>query len=206
MISGLRAVFGVACAVGVVLCNVAPAFAHATFEPGTGAAGKSAAVTLEVANEQENSAIVSVQLSFPKGKQIKLAALPNTEGWTTSVDGGKVGEAVDSVTWSRPSGPASEDAEVSLTLGPLPPSNEQLLFPTLATYANGYVDEWVQVEPDADMPAAEFDVTGGVPTTTTVPAANADDGSNLLVRGGVGLIILAVLGGGVFFVVRRRRA
>jgi LPXTG-motif cell wall-anchored protein len=228
--------------VSVVVCTTivctlalaAPALAHVEFEPGTASAGEVVEFTLAVANEMSDEGTVKVQLHFPEGQEIALAALPDAPGWTTEVQGGDVGEPVTDVIWSRPSAPP-ENVELPITLGPLPPSAVRLQFQVLQTYSGGEVVNWIQDwpegAPEPDRPGPILQVTGTASTTvapsttttvaatTTLPATTtttiagaaapaSDDGDDANVWPiviGV-LVVVAIGGGAAYYFIRRRRA
>jgi LPXTG-motif cell wall-anchored protein len=227
----MTAVAGVA--IAATVSTVAPAYAHSELQPDTAAAGETADVTLFVENERSDAGTVEVQLFFPETSPVVLAALPATAGWTTSIDGGQVGDAVKSVTWTRPSA-EPEDVTLPLTLGPLPPTATRLQFKLLQTYAGGDTDAWVQDwpegAPEPDRPGPVLQVTGtavaatssttssAAPTTTTTVAdtppttagaaasPDGDSGSNAPIAIVAGGIVVAALAGGGFLAFRRRRA
>jgi uncharacterized protein YcnI len=166
-------------AICVVFLAAVPAWAHTEFEPGEAGTGKVVSLELHVANEMSDAGTTQVELFFPEGVPITLAALPPVEGWTATPNGGAVGGPVASVTWSRPAASPDDDPVLPLTIGPMPADPTRLQFPTLQTYANGEIERWIEEwpagapEPDAPAPVLEVTVDGPgeVPAVTTAPSA-----------------------------------
>ena len=210
----------------IVVCAVSPAFAHSEFQPDNAPAATTATVNLFVENEQSDAGTVKVQLHFPDDQPITLAALPAAAGWTTTVEGGRVGGTVTDVIWSRPTA-APEDVLVPITLGPLPNNGVRLQFKVLQTYSNGDVDQWIQDWPEdaaePEMPGPIFEVTGSTsivsttvtsatsstatPTTVEQPSSSQeDDDSSAAVPIIIAAIVIAVGAGAAYLLFRRRRS
>lgn len=182
---------------------------------------------LFVENEQSDAGTVKVQLHFPDDQPITLAALPAAAGWTTTVEGGRIGGTVTDVIWSRPTA-APEDVLVPITLGPLPNDATRLQFKVLQTYSNGDIDRWIEDwpegEPEPAMPGPTLEVTGsvsvasttgvtstvpsiGTPTTRAEPSTTeTDDDSGATVPIIIAAIVIVLGGGGALLLLRRRRS
>jgi uncharacterized protein len=162
--------------IGLALALTAPAaFAHSELEPGEAAPGSIIDLQVSVENEQSDAGTTSVQLFFPESVPVVLAELPPATGWETTIEGGAVGAAVTSVTWSRPTASPDDDPVLPVRLGPLPTEPQRLQFKLLQTYSNGEVDRWIadwpQGAPEPDNPGPVLDLVvgapGEIPTDTT---------------------------------------
>jgi uncharacterized protein YcnI len=224
-------VSGLAAGAALVLAAL-PAAAHNEWEPATAAPGSVIDLTLFVEDEQDAAGTTSVELFFPS--PITVAALPAVPGWTATLMDGQLGGPASGVTWTG--GPAPDDLELPIRLGPLPDQPGRLQFKTVQTYDNGdverWIDDWPEGAPEPDAPGPVLDLVPGgpgtipattAPTTTTASTttttavtttefdqAAAEDTDNDSDSNVVPIVIAAVavvvLGGGVFAFVRSRRS
>jgi uncharacterized protein YcnI len=221
--------FGATLGAAVVLV-AAPALAHNEFEPAEAAPGSIIALKLFVEDEQPSAGTTKVELQFPQ--PLTVVELPTVPGWTATPVGGTVGGTATGVTWTG--GPAPDDLELPLTLGPLPAEAGRLQFKAVQTYDNGeverWIDEWAQGAPEPEHPGPVLDLKAGAPgtippsttttssttsttlATTTTEADSAaaakddeDDDSNALPLVLLGVVGLAGAGAAAYVLVKRRR-
>jgi hypothetical protein len=177
-----RAALALIAAIGLVLLLPATAFAHAELDPDEAKPGSVVDLTLMLENEQPDSPTINVQLVFPEGTPLTVAAIKAVAGWTSTVDGGgAVGGAPGTgITWSRPADSEIDDPQLPFTIGPLPTTEGPLEFKVLQTYANGVVDRWIESStpggPEPEKPAPVLTLTpggaGSVPATSATTAAS----------------------------------
>jgi uncharacterized protein YcnI len=133
---------------GVVALGAGPAFAHVEIER-EGQVGSDGTVeaTLTVPNEKDDAGTVKVELVFPDDPGIRNAQPGTVDGWTASVEKSDDGD-VASVTWTGGPITGEEDAELPLSLGPVPDGTEEVDFTALQTYDDGDVVRWVEPTPE----------------------------------------------------------
>jgi uncharacterized protein len=150
--------------VGVVALGAGPAFAHVEIER-EGQVGSDGTVeaTLGVPNEQDDAATVRVELVFPDEPGIQNAQPGTVDGWTASVEKNDAGD-VESVVWTGGPLTGEEEAELPLSLGPVPDGTEEVEFTALQTYDDGDVVRWVEPTPEGgeepEHPAPVLLITG----------------------------------------------
>jgi uncharacterized protein len=170
-----RFLTAVALAAAALVVVATPAFAHVEFEPSSATAGSTTDFTLFAENEA-GSPITKVELNFPTDVEIIVADLPTTEGFTATVVGGEVGGAATGITWD---GSTDGDAELALSLGPLPDEAGRLQFQAIVTYENGEQDEWLEDWPEGaeepETPGPVIDVAAVGATVTTAEEEEHDD-------------------------------
>ena len=150
-----------------------PASAHTEFQPSSATAGATTVFNLFVEDEKSDAGTTKVELFFPKGIELIVAAAKAPEGWTVTADGGSIGAAANGLTWA---GPALDDsANLALTLGPLPTTEGPLQFSVLQTYDNGDVDRWIGAA-GSENPGPGLQILAEGATTTTAEGAH-DDGN-----------------------------
>jgi uncharacterized protein YcnI len=168
----------------VMVFGVGRAWAHNGFEPATAAPGSVIELTLFVEDESPDAGTTKLQLQFPE--PITVVELPAVEGFTTTVQGGRLGAPATGVTWEG--GPAADSLELPITLGPLPAEPGRLQFKSIQTYDNGeedaWIAEWPEGAPEPDHPGPVLDLVAGGPgsippttvatTTTTVAATTTE--------------------------------
>jgi uncharacterized protein YcnI len=200
-------------AVAVLWLVVTPqAMAHAKIKPAETPADGVARIVLEVPGEESVPATrVAVQL--PRG--VSLVELEPTSGWKSTIRGRVV-------TWSG--GAIDRDEVGRFTFRARMPNSpgEEIVFPTVQTYANGLIARWIGA-PGSEMPAPRLMLVAAKPkpkplppppppsdpppqVTTTGPTPSQDDGDDdsvaWLLAGGI-IVGLGALG---VAVLRRRRA
>src|SRR5262245_32821356 len=155
-----------------MLFGVGRADAHNEFEPATAAPGSVVDLQLFVEDEAPDAGTTKVALQFPE--PITVVALPDVEGFTATVEGGELGGApATGVTWEG--GPAADDLELPITLGPLPGEPGRLQFKSVQTYDNGdeeaWIADWPEGAPEPDHPGPVLDLVAGGPGS--VPPSTA---------------------------------
>lgn len=191
------------------LVLVPEAMAHAEVTPAKAPADSVARIVLEVAGEESVPAN-RVALQLPRGvSDVKLG--PSAR-WRGTVSGRVI-------TWS---GGAIAPGEVGRFVFrahmPATPG-EELVFPTVQTYANGVIARWIG-EPGSDMPAPRLTLTDAQkpkplpppppapppPVSTTAPSPSQNDGDDdgSLVWFIAGGIIVGLGAVGVTLLRRRR--
>jgi uncharacterized protein YcnI len=147
----------------VLVFGVGRASAHNEFEPDNAAPGSVVELKLFVEDEAPDAGTTKVALQFPE--PITVVALPAVEGFTTTVQGGELGAPATGVTWEG--GPAADDLELPITLGPLPADPGRLQFKSVQTYDNGdeeaWIAEWPEGAPEPDHPGPVLDLVAGGP-------------------------------------------
>ena len=238
-------------AAGALLVTAAlagPAAAHVTVsadDPSKGA--PDTVLTFRVPNEEDAATTVKVQIKLPAKTPI-ASVLPQTpSGWTVSTtpvtfdppittDDGTLTEGVGSVTFTADKGtkgiPVGGFQAFTLLVGPLPEDADALAFPTVQTYSDGSVSNWVdpvvegQDEPESPAPTltltaaadsepsaapSEEATPSAAPTTSAAAAAPASSsGSSGSGTSGVGIagLVLGAIGavlGGLAFARSGRR-
>jgi periplasmic copper chaperone A len=166
-----------ALAVLAVLLASGPAWAHNEFDPAQAGTSKVIALQLNVANERDDAGTTMVELFFPEGIPIALAALPPIDGWTITPNGGTVGGPVTSVTWSRPTASPDENPSLPLSVGPMPTDPIRLQFKALQTYSDGeverWIDDWRAGAPEPQHPGPVLDVVVDGPGDIAPPPTSA---------------------------------
>jgi uncharacterized protein YcnI len=137
------------------LVALAPmAAAHVTVNPGEAAKGGFAALAFRVPNERPDSGTTSLEVNIPEETPIASISVKPTPGWTYAVErrtlaepidmhGEQVTEVVSKVTWTGGTINPGEFQEFTISAGPLPEDVDQILFPTIQTYASGEVVRWI---------------------------------------------------------------
>jgi uncharacterized protein YcnI len=145
----------------VALLAVAPmAAAHVTVNPGEAPKGGFAALAFRVPNERPDSGTVSLEVNLPEDHPIANVSVKPTPGWEYTVErrtldepidnhGTEITEVVSKITWTGGTINPGEFQEFAVSVGPLPEDADQLLFPSIQTYASGEVVRWID-EPTDD--------------------------------------------------------
>jgi len=150
-------------AVGIVVAAVCfvlatPAGAHVEVEPAEAHHGGYASVIFTVPSHPADTTTSKVEITFPEEHAIPLVSYLPIPGWTVTVQkralaepltvgGQEYTEAVASVTWEGTIEPDGE-AQLPMSLGPLPDEDVTLEFPTLQYFANGDVTRWIESTPE----------------------------------------------------------
>lgn len=218
-----------AVAATATLTLTAPAAAHVTVSADNPRAGaENVTLTFAAKAESESAGIASLRVSLPKGitaRDVKLADAPT--GWTLRARG-------NGYEVSGPALNVGEDATHSVKVARLPTGESRVLFPTVQLYANGRVDNWVNVAPHegtkhnstdgvenpspvlevapAGAPAGGGASAGGQGGQTGItPAAGSglvtvgNSGSDNSTTVRVGLIVVVLLAAGAVVVLLLRR-
>ena len=130
------------------------AAAHVTVNPGEATKGGFAALAFRVPNERPDSGTTSLEVNIPEDTPIASISVKPTPGWTYAVErrtagraldmhGRQVTEVVSKITWTGGTINPGEFQEFEISAGPLPEDVDQILFPTIQTYASGEVVRWI---------------------------------------------------------------
>ena len=225
------------------LVALAPmAAAHVTVNPGEATKGGFAALAFRVPNERPDSGTTSLEVNIPEDTPIASISVKPTPGWTYTVErrtlaepidmhGREVTEVVSKITWTGGTINPGEFQEFEISAGPLPEDVDQILFPSIQTYASGEVVRWIDEplesgeEPEHPAPlltlvdaedehgddaaaedeaAAEGEAASGVSVANTASQDDVDSANTLATVG----IIVGVLGllAGAFAIFRSRRS
>lgn len=236
---------GRALAIGAAtLVAIAPmAAAHVTVNPGEATKGGYAALAFRVPNERPDSGTTSLEVNIPEDTPIASISVKPTPGWTYTVErrtlpepldlhGRQVTEVVSKITWTGGTINPGEFQEFEISAGPLPEDVDQILFPTIQTYASGEVVRWIDEpldsgeEPEHPAPlltlvasedehgggaAEDEEATGasdeaavGVSVENTASQDDVDSASTLAIVGVV-VGVLGLLAGG-FALIRSRKS
>ena len=162
-----------ALASAAVVASALPASAHVELQPSSAAVGTTTKFNLFVEDEKSDAGTTKVELFFPKDTTLVVVAATAPDGWTVSAVGGSIGAAATGLTWA---GPALDgNANLALTLGPLPTTEASMQFSLLQTYDNGDIDRWIGAA-GAENPGPNLQILAAGATTTTGEGAH-DDGN-----------------------------
>ena len=224
------------------LVALAPmAAAHVTVNPGEAAKGGYAALAFRVPNERPDSGTTTLEVTIPEETPIASISVRPTPGWTYAVGrrqltepldlhGRQVTEVVSKITWTGGTINPGEYQEFNVSAGPLPEDVDQILFPTIQTYASGEVVRWIDEpldsgeEPEHPAPlltlvdggddhggaaddedaAAEGEAASGVSVSNTASQDDVDS-ANTLATVGIVVGVLGLLAAG-FAVFRSRKS
>jgi periplasmic copper chaperone A len=225
------------------LVALAPmAAAHVTVNPGEATKGGFAALAFRVPNERPDSGTTSLEVNIPEDTPIASISVKPTPGWTYTVErrtlaepidmhGREVTEVVSKITWTGGTINPGEFQEFEISAGPLPEDVDQILFPSIQTYASGEVVRWIDEplesgeEPEHPAPllnlvdaedghgddaaaeedaAAEGEAASGMSVANTASQDDVDSANTLATVG----IVVGVLGllAGAFAIFRSRRS
>jgi uncharacterized protein YcnI len=157
----------IAAAVAAALVLAPAAAAHVTLNPREWEADGFARFAIRVPNEREDAATTRVTLRFPE--QILSASFQPIEGWRRTVtmadldepievEGERVTERIDTVTWSGGRIRPGEFEEFGVSFRTPNEPGTELAFPAVQTYSSGEVVRWIG-PPDADEPAPRVAIT-----------------------------------------------
>ncbi|MEY2422147.1 MAG: hypothetical protein QOI95_2214 [Acidimicrobiaceae bacterium] len=209
----------VALAIGVLLLEAAPAFAHVTVDPAEGPKGGSIKLTFRVLNEVAVANTIKFDVKFDENHPIATVSVKPKPGWTPNVikkplkaplqtESGQVTEAVSEITWSGGTIAPQQFDEFEVSVGPLPSDVDLLLFPAVQTYSDGTEVSWTQQsftgQPAPDHPAPQLKLlTPGTKKAATSSTASTTKTVALaaFAIGTAGLVI----GGWAWWNVRRWR-
>lgn len=161
------------------------AAAHVTVNPGEATKGGYAALTFRVPNERDDSGTTAVEVNLPEDYPIASVRVKPKPGWSYEVEhrtldepldshGTEITEAVSKITWTGGEIQPDEYDEFEVSMGRLPEDADQLVFPSLQTYASGEVVRWID-EPAED---GEDDPESPAPVLTLVDAEEGHGGGD----------------------------
>jgi len=214
----------IVCFVIAAVAFPAAAAGHVTLNPREWEAGGFARFDVRVPNERDNASTTEVTVQFPEG--LTFVSFQPKPGWTRSVEmetlaepievfGEEVTERIASVTWTGGEIKPGEFEEFGVSFRVPETPGESLLFPSLQTYSNGEVVQWVDPDPEAETPAPQVAVLPPAeeeeaaqttteeaaaedPTTeetAAVPAVSSDDDDDSMSGLAIGLAIAALVAG-----------
>lgn len=168
---------------GVALAVALPAAAHVSVNPNTAVKGSYAKLTFRVPNERDVDT-TKIAVKFDLEHPIASVSVKPKPGWTYAVTKAKlpkplevhgttITEGVSVITWSGGTIKPGEFDEFDVSGGPLPSDVDQLLFPTVQTYADGQDVSWIDPPAAAGEPEPEHPT----PSLTLTDAATDSAGS-----------------------------
>lgn len=210
---------------GFLLVGASPAFAHATVSPEEAEQGSDIVLTFVVPNEEEHARTTKVLVQFPTDHPIAEALVAPVAGWTWSVkmrssatpietDSGSVKESVSTITWTATGAGITVRSfgQFSVSVG-LPRDADQLEFPTVQTYSDGTVVNWIQPEPpggpEPDDPVPVITLTAPSETSAVTPTTNgktSDDTAKTIAIVALAVAALGLFVGAGGIVLARRRS
>ena len=162
-----------ALASAAVVASALPASAHVELQPSSAAVGTTTKFNLFVEDEKSDAGTTKIELFFPTGVELTVAAAGVPAGWKVTAQGGAIGSTATGLTWA---GPALDgNANLAVTLGPLPAASSVLSFKVVQTYDNGDTDRWIGSAGDSN-PGPQLTLVAQGATTTTGEGAH-DDGN-----------------------------
>lgn len=180
-----------------VAALVAPAaaVAHVTIQPGEWEAGAFARMAFRVPNERDDAETTTITVQFPEN--VPSARFQTHPSCQREVQREELAEPIEdlterivSVTWTcDPAIPSDgfDEFGVSFRIPEDAAAGDEILFPATQTYSSGEVVEWIDPDPEADLPAPRVTVVApeeeeaAAPAATSteeaapVPAASSDD-------------------------------
>jgi periplasmic copper chaperone A len=153
------------------------ASAHVTVNPSQWEAGGFARFAIRVPTERPDAVTTRVQVKLPDG--VFFVAFQPKAGWTrkvtmtklrepVEVSGERIGERVDTVTWSGGRIRPGEFDEFGISARMPDSPGRELVFPAVQTYSSGEVVRWIG-PPDAEEPAPRVKLTETAEGTATTP-------------------------------------
>jgi uncharacterized protein YcnI len=152
-------------ALALTLGLTLPALAHVTIDPVTAEKGGYTKIAFRVPNERDNASTTKVVVQFPTDNPLPFVSVKPVPGWTVKLkqgklpkpvvadDGDKVTESVLEITWSGGKIEPGQFQEFEASVGPLPKTVDQLIFPAIQTYSSGEVVKWTDLpKPDGTEP------------------------------------------------------
>jgi periplasmic copper chaperone A len=214
------------------LATALPALAHVSVGPEQAEQGGFTTLTFHVPDESDTAGTTKLLVSLPTDHPLTSVRTTAMAGWTATVekgplptpvtddDGNTVTQAVKTVTWTAAPGTRigpGQFLDFQLSVGPLPQDVDSLAFPTVQTYDDGKVSNWIEKsapgapEPEHPAPTIALVAAGAGAAGHGAPAATvtATDPTDTTARwlGGGGLLLGALgLGLGAGAVLRTRRS
>jgi uncharacterized protein YcnI len=170
----------IAAAAAAALVLAPAAAAHVTLNPREWEADGFARFAIRVPNERDDANTTRITLKFPK--RVLSASFQPMEGWKRTVkmetldepievEGERVSERIDTVTWSGGSIRPGEFQEFGVSFRTPNEPGTELAFPAVQRYSSGEVVRWIG-PPDADEPAPLIAITEAAPEAgAAAPAA-----------------------------------
>ena len=154
-------------ALAAALALPSAAAAHVTLNPREWEADGFARFAIRVPNERDGAATTRLTLRFPE--QVLSASFQPVEGWRRTVkmarldepievEGERVTERIDTVTWSGGRIERGEFQEFGVSFRTPSEAGVELAFPAVQRYSSGEVVRWIG-PPDADQPAPTVAIT-----------------------------------------------
>jgi uncharacterized protein YcnI len=196
--------------------------AHVTVNPRTAEQGSYAKLSFRVPNERDDAGTTKLRVELPLDHPVASVSVRPLPGWSIKVDkkklpapvkieGGELGEAVSTITWSGGTIDPGQFQEFDVSMGPLPADTDRMVFKAVQSYSGGEVVHWDQdpgtgaQEPEHPAPVLALTPKGAAvqgaassskgPSVTMRDSVTATDGTARLL-GGVGIAI-GVIGAGI---------
>jgi periplasmic copper chaperone A len=181
-------------AAAVVVAVAPAALAHVTVDPEQAPQGGFATLTFHVPTERDDASTVKVEVKIPQDHPIASVSVQPKPGWTyqitttklatpvTTDDGATITDAVSQITWQGGAIKPGEFDEFSVALGPLPDSEDSLLFPAIQTYSDGQEVAWIETsapgQPEPDHPAPELKLTAAAENSSSSSSTSSSSNSD----------------------------
>jgi periplasmic copper chaperone A len=213
---GVRAAVGPALAAlaATLALPVPGALAHVEVKPKRAPAGAEARLTFEVPNERPGAATTTIAIQLPAG--VEAGTTRRSGGWRVRTSGRRVTLVAPGDRELTGDERGRFPLELQLPLRP----RTSLTFKVLQTYDDGEVVRWIG-PPGTSEPAARLRLRAAEPaqpppeqeqpagTQTSAPSQPAqdggDDGGDVPIWAGIGLLLLAAVAGSAAARARNRR-
>jgi periplasmic copper chaperone A len=130
------------------------AAAHVTVNPREAPKGGYAALAFRVPNERDDSGTTALEVNMPEDHPVASVRVKPKPGWSYEVEhrtldepldshGNEITEVVSKITWTGGEIQPDEYEEFEVSMGRLPEDADQMVFPSLQTYASGEVVRWI---------------------------------------------------------------
>ena len=171
-------------------------------------------VITKVFSENEcKQELKTVELVFPEAPALTVATPVEVTGWTHLVTKRPGGDAVASITWTN-GGTATGNANLPLSIGPVPAGEKSVKFKALDTCDDGQVFRWIQDGETSEFPAPVLTLASNgtkapeTSTDTKVPVTTAGSGSDSSSTGvviGIVAASLVLIGAGIVMFRRSKK-
>lgn len=213
---GRRACLAAIFAVGLATVVATPAGAHVSTDPENVTTGEIARVSFRVPNESATADTTQIKMQLPQDTPLAFVRVRPPAGWTfttestplpapVKTDYGVMTSSVSVVTFIGGAIKPGGFEVFELLAGPFPDESGLVFFPTIQTYSDGKLSNWIQKfkegDPEPDNPAPVLKVV----SSEENESASTNDDSDAVPTIALIVGIVALLGAaGALAIVRRR--